>query len=281
MSSNNLAVTNVSQNNNLSAVSSTGSYAIKPPQIYDLGSNAFDKNTYVILSSLSGNPSVNFRLPLPTNLDYNSSFNWSVEELGVMVGAIMKDIKGNAETKTDGTQNNNSYDELMGITTEKILQKLGEGASALLTGGQTALKEYLKNYRGGSVSYNPNEQLYFNGVTHREFSLSFELCPLSAEHGNTLMSAIKSLRVAASPDLIKNDVFFTYPSYFKMSVMVGGNMVFSRPSFAIKGINVNLSPNGVMSYHPDGKPVNFTLDLECIETTIATKSTEQAAVFFS
>ena len=273
----NLNVTNVSQNNNLSTTS-TGTHAIQPPQIYDLGSNAFDKNTYVILSSLSGTPKVNFRLPLPTNLDYNSSFNWSVEELGVMVGAIMKEIKGGGETKTNGVQNNNSYDDLMSIASEKVLQKLGEGASMLFTGGQTALKEYLKD---GSLSYNPNGQLYFNGVTHREFSLSFELCPLSKEHGSTLMSAIKSLRVAASPDLIKNNVFFTYPSYFKMSVMVGGNMVFSRPSFAITSINVNLSPNGVMSYHPDGKPVNFTLDLDCIETTIATKSTEQAATFFS
>lgn len=277
---NELGVTNVSgvNMNTESQTTSPGKYAIQQPQVYDLGVSAFDKTTYVIISSISGGTPINLRLPLPTNLDYNSSFNWSVEELGVMVGAIMKEVG----SKDESVKNNASYDELLSITSEKILQKIGQGASALMTGGQTGLKEYLKNYRGnGSVSYNPNEQLYFNGVSYREFSLSFELCPLSSDHGNNLMRSIKSLRIAASPDLSPNSVFFTYPSYFKMDVVVGGNVVFSRPSFAIKDLTVNMSPNGVMSYHADGKPVNFTLDIQCIETTIPTKRTEQAVKFFS
>lgn len=283
--STNTALTNTINSNNNNFKNEKGEFSITPPSTYDFAITEFDKNTYVQISTLN-NTGINIRLPLPSQLDYNSSFNWSTEELGAFVGAMMKSVfNDNASIDTlKPEQITNTPDiwSVLGNQGAEIMKKFaGTFVSQFLTGNEVAMKEYLKNYKqGGPQSYNPNEQLYFNGVSHREFQLVFELAPLSQQHANTIFKGIKDLRIAASPELSADAVYFTYPSYFKMSVIVNNNEVFTRPSFAIKDITTNFSPNGVMSYHADGKPVNFTLELQCIETTIPTKKTEQSAVFF-
>ena len=60
-----------------------------------------------------------------------------------------------------------------------------------------------------------------------------------------------------------------------MQIVVNGSTILEYFKFAITSISTNLSPNGVMSWHNDGKPVAYVLEITGIEAELAAQETEK------
>jgi len=284
-------------------MNTTPKYAIPiSPKISSLFSDttavAYTKLTAMTIlgAGASASTTINgsWQLPLPTALDYNSDYNWSAEELGHIASKLMTALKTSydsatsaysasaAEGKglvrrmidTNAAMIDGFMDGAQGVgdmMLNDIARKAMSGISQLLTGGGALAKEY---YKRQGKTYNPNEQLYFDGVSLREFSLPFEITPLSESESSKFSSMIYDLRQAAAPRYDSDKYYFTYPDFFTVGIYVGGTLIVERGPCAITSLNVNMAPEGSIMWRSDNKPVSYSLDLTFKETTVATKEYE-------
>lgn len=263
------------------------------PSYYKTEGNA--AGTYTCIQSTSDGVGFNMKLPLPNQLDYSSNFDWSVDTISIAASHLVDAAKNMFNKDGSFVENTSSaLDSLSNASTAgatETLRSLGITALGKLGGvinGSGAfnhvdlsaekIAKFLPHAAG--FAYNPNDVLYFNGTSHRNFALSFDIVPLSAEQAQQCSEGIHKLRVLASPSFASsNKTFFKYPSLFSLVVSVNNEIILQRNEFAIKTINTNLSPNGVMSWHEDGSPVAYTLLIECVETLITTADIEEKRNF--
>ena len=164
--------------------------------------------------------------------------------------------------------------EQFGATLSKIALN---SISRTFTGGTGAAQYFLK--QNGNLAYNPNKQLFFNGIDHRPLTVSFDIIAQNKEQAEACAAGIRNIRIAASPRYSESHAFFEYPSYFNMQVVVNNSTILQYFKFAITSISTNLSPNGVMSWHSDGKPVAYVLEITGIEAELAAQETEEKRYF--
>lgn len=265
------------------------------PTIYKMVSSDYPTNTFVRLkakgtgSGQNAIQSFEVQLPLPNyGLTHQSSFDWSTDTLPVIASnAIDKfaqssgSIKPNEEAssiETLTTDIKNAFDSISGTEVGSSLKKQLLTSVSSWTTGSTAAANYAFQKLDGTV-YNPNKQLFFDGISQPVFTMTFDIVAQNAPQAIIMATAIKQIRLAASPSYSNEKMFFTYPSYFIMDIVVNGTTILQRPDFAITSINTNMSPNGVMSWHKDGKPVAYTLELSGIECNVATSDIEKQRKF--
>lgn len=267
--------------------------------IYNLNSSvAKTVGSYVAIyssNSQTGGSYNSWIFPLPNSLDYGAEYKWSAEELGHLAAKIMSGVQKGINAATveaskeaysvnkfargiagfvDTVFENTANADVGNTLAEEAKRQLLYGAGSLLGNGQTLSKEWLKNQ---GQAYNPNEQLYFDGVSLRDFSLSFTLTPLSAEESLTFANAIAQMRQSASPSFTANSFYFTYPDYFEVYVHLGGKLLLRRTKCALTNITVDLAPDGQITWHDDGRPISYTLSLQFKESIIPTKEVEANA----
>lgn len=203
---------------------------------------------------------VNWILPIPTTLDYNSDYNWSEEDTSWLSTAASKIISGNTDGLGDTAQN-------VGYSTLKGMIQKGFAAS------DTATKNALRGsgITNSSLAYNPNKQLYFNEVTMREFSLVFSLSPLSRAESETIKNGFTAMAKSAAPDFDSTQFFFTYPDLFSVLIQVNGVTLLNRSKLAITSLNLDLSSDGPLTWHNDGFPTSLQLSVGFKESEIPTK----------
>lgn len=260
---------------------------------YKMVSSDYPSNTFVSLSCIGNKAAEGFtvHMPLPSQITYQASFDWSADEVPIVAQNIINSAISTYKSSSVGNSNNfvdYINNSLNTLSNEFEKNKVGESISgsltnmflktaSLFTTGSTGAAKYLLKYNG--MTYNPNKQLFFNGIDHRPLNISFDIVPQNKSQATTCAEAIKKIRVASSPSYDKGKSFFTYPSYFTLKMVVNNNIVLEYNQFAITAINTNLSPNGMMSWHEDGKPVAYTLEITGIETELATADVENSRKF--
>lgn len=135
----------------------------------------------------------------------------------------------------------------------------------------TAITSVLENRATKAVAnrlgytFNPQQQMMFEGIDFREFDLEFVFTPTSKEEALIVKNIIKKLRRAAAPtrNTSAGGFFFTPPSVFEISFFFNGkfntNIQPIRPC-VLQNINVNYAPNGWASLR-DGAPVQTSISL--------------------
>ena len=236
-----------------------------------------DMNSYAIIASSKDNYWV---LPIPTSLSYDSDYQWAGEELShgaaslaspsnalsqIMDGNILSGL-GSAVKSLFG-----------GVSTIAVTSARGElqkGGDARGTNGNQALKEA---ERAQGLSYNPNQQLYFNGVELRDFTVTFSLAPTSKEEAEAIKTGFQKLAFRAAPEYKWDKFYFEYPDFFKFAVIIndngGGNhhVLYSRAGLAITNLSLDLSPDSALTWHDDGFPTALQLSVTFKESVIPTR----------
>jgi hypothetical protein len=203
----------------------------------------------------------NWILPIPSNLSYDSDYQWSEEDLGHQGEFTSNMLSSIFEDSSNGGLSATSKFFNMG---KELFRSLGNKAI-----GETAVKEVLKS---AGKSYNPNKQLYFNEVTMREFSVTFSLAPMSMNDANNIRTAFRSLVYSAAPDVASDSFFFTYPSMFNFMVYTNGTKLLERNNLAITAVNLDLASDGNLTWHQDGFPTALQLSVSFKESTIPTRA---------
>lgn len=260
-------------------------------ETYRMVSPDYPKDTFVYLEQIVDKAKSGFvvQLPLPSQVTYQSSFNWNADEVPIVAQKIIDSATSAHKAVVSDT--NGFMDYIISVT-PKIIENLDNNTSeagkaslqkmflnsvsTLTTTGKTAAQYFYKNL---GLTYNPNKQLFFNGVDHRQLNISFDIVPQNKEQSKACATAIKKIRIASSPSYESGGAFFTYPSYFNLCIRVNGVDVLSYNKFAITSINTNLSPSGMMSWHADGTPVAYTLEINGIESEIPTNNVESKRKF--
>lgn len=122
------------------------------------------------------------------------------------------------------------------------------------------------------LAINPQQQLLFEGIDFREFTLSFVFTPYSKDEAETVKKIIQTFRKHAAPRITTGaaGMFFIPPSSVEMLFLFNGkvnNNISSVAECVITGIDVNYAPNG-WSAHSDGAPVQTTLTMNFKEIVL-------------
>lgn len=125
--------------------------------------------------------------------------------------------------------------------------------------------------------FNPQEQVLFEGIDFRTFSMSFTLTPYSKEESTQIKKIIKAFRKNSAPTIISQSLgfFFTPPCVFEIKFMYGNEENPNIPQLkrcVLTEVGVNYAPNGTWSTFDDGTPVQTTLtlnfkEIELIDST--------------
>lgn len=255
---------------------------------YKMSSADYPDNTFVRLNC-EGNTYIQpfeLQLPLPSQITYQTAFDWSAAEVPLVAQTMIDSSKHSGVVKD--SLKNKDYEGAYNVIANDF-SKIGEQFGATLskialnsisrtfTGGTGAAQYFLK--QNGNLAYNPNKQLFFNGIDHRPLTVSFDIIAQNKEQAEACAAGIRNIRIAASPRYSESHAFFEYPSYFNMQIVVNNSTILQYFKFAITSISTNLSPNGVMSWHSDGKPVAYVLEITGIEAELAAQETEEKRYF--
>lgn len=243
----------------------------------------YPQNTFTRLACLNpktGQTAVAYQLPLPTQMTYQSAFSWSTDTVPVAAQTMIDGY----EKKSDINDIGGSFIKFGSTLWDSMKQSSGalghmavQTASQTLTGGTGAGKYFLKEVFG--ITYNPNKQLFFDGIDQTPLTLSFDIIPTSRAQSRRCAQSIAAIRTYASPKYSDTKTYFEYPNYFSAAVYVNGKVVLEYSKFAITNIATNLTPQGVMSWHDDGKPVSYTLEIQGIEAVMPTRDVTGARQF--
>lgn len=255
---------------------------------YKMSSADYPDNTFVRLNC-EGNTYIQpfeLQLPLPSQITHQTAFDWSAAEVPLVAQTMIDSSKHSGVVKD--SLKNKDYEVAYNVIANDF-SKIGEQLGATLskialnsisrtfTGGTGAAQYFLK--QNGNLAYNPNKQLFFNGIDHRPLTVSFDIIAQNKEQAEACAAGIRKIRIAASPRYSESHAFFEYPCYFNMQIVVNNSTILEYFKFAITSISTNLSPNGVMSWHSDGKPVAYVLEITGIEAELAAQETEEKRYF--
>jgi hypothetical protein len=113
---------------------------------------------------------------------------------------------------------------------------------------------------------NPQLQLLFEGISFREYQMSFIFTPYSKQESDQVQQIIQLFRQNAAPQIVTEagGMFFIPPSSFTLDFLYNGQTnpyINKVAESVITGIDVNYAPSGY-STHDDGAPVQTTLTLQ-------------------
>jgi hypothetical protein len=157
------------------------------------------------------------------------------------------------------------YDDNLTLSqAASALPKIGKAISFLTTAAQSDLARVALNKAG--YVFNPNQQLLFQGITFREFQMSFTFTPYSRSEKEAVNKIINMFRSYAAPTIMEEaaGMFFKAPAVFDIDFQFNGVENTNVPKFktsVIKNVDVNYAPNG-WSTHSDGSPVQTILTLD-------------------
>lgn len=249
---------------------------------YKMVSSDYPPNTFTRIACYNnGGTNVKFELhlPLPNQITYQTAFDWSADSVPLPAQTLIDSFSKSQSQELANATLNGIEEKDLSEAGMQALNSLGKmfimGASRAVAGEGAG--KYILSKMGNA--YNPNKQLFFNGIDHRPLTVSFDIIAQNKAQAEACATGIKQIRVASSPSYKSEQSFFAYPSYFSLDAVVNGVTVLQYNKFAITSINTNLSPNGMMSWHADGKPVAYTLEISGIEAEISTSNVESRRKF--
>lgn len=141
--------------------------------------------------------------------------------------------------------------------------KIGGAVVGAATSATASLALYNQGY-----ALNPQQQLLFDGIDFRTFSMSFTFTPKDAGESSTIQTIIKKFRSHAAPltGAGAAGMFFSVPDSF--IITFSSPFITKVKESALMTVDVNYAPNGVWSAHPDGAPTQINMTLQFKELTL-------------
>jgi hypothetical protein len=230
-----------------------------------------------------------------------STWNGAVKTGGEVVsatGEVLSTINNNRLTSFTGPKTGNAADVItlyMPDNAESNYHsKYGEiglgaaiGSIPVLGAIPNALQNLLQTnvakvamQRMGYV-FNDQEQVMFEGIDFRTFSMSFTLTPFSRAEAAEITNIIKTFRKNAAPKITTGGAgfFMIPPSIFQIQFLYNNA---ENPNInkvkkcVLMDVNVNYAPNGTWSTHDDGSPVQTSLTLSFKEIELVDRTDVEA-----
>lgn len=115
--------------------------------------------------------------------------------------------------------------------------------------------------RTGSV-VNPNVELLFTGPSLRDFSFSFRMSPRGKDEARDVKSIINFFKKNMAPKLSEGNLFLKAPNTFLLSYKGRGEQGLNKiKECALKGCDVNYTPQGSYMTYEDGTMVSYFMTL--------------------
>ena len=133
--------------------------------------------------------------------------------------------------------------------------------------------------KGRGYAINPQVQMIYQGVSLREFQLSFVFTPKSADDSRQIDAIIRMFKYHSLPSLqagsqtSTDSMFLVAPSIFNVDFLINSKQNIYLPKYGdcvLENIDVNYAPNGFAAFD-SGAPVQTTLTLSFKETEILDK----------
>lgn len=237
-------------------------------------------------ASAQGELKGNVSLYVPQNLEYNYGANWQAMQFGVL-GAAM----GTGDPKTFAE----NITAIAGATGGNVLATMGLEAAAKVVPKVNNID--LDNLVGGAfgVTFNDNTLQTFDSMQPREFSFKYIMVSRNSDEEDAIRRIIKFFKAAMHPasqgNERNNTVFLKYPYVFEIrpsgynsTIRTKQNnlvTVKSGPSYSsflprtrycgMKSLNVNYTPNNVISLTPGSFVTAAEISMSFIELTNLTR----------
>jgi len=186
----------------------------------------------------------------PEMLQSNAQIEWDASDTGMFGRGLDAYYRG----KNSGS--------MMGA-----LKAAGkEAAKDALIGG--TIQDLINKNRG--VIPNPRKTMFFRGIGFREFQFTFMFAPESKEESATVQKIIKVFKKYSHPSFTVGKYHLSYPPLWQIISMIKGKEIVSFKKSVVTAVNVDFSPNSVLSTFEDGSPVNIKLEISFKESEIVT-----------
>lgn len=210
--------------------------------------DAFSKsNAFSSISRLQSS----IALPLPKNLPYQWSNDWSMTEDN-FGGEFMSSVaSGNISSFSDAKDAvaSGAKNQLIGALNKSILQKIMQ--------------------RNVGTVANPFKEIYYNGVGFRSFSFNWEFAPQNESESSRLETLLYELELASHPELIDGPTSaYNIPDVFDISFV--GTRLPKIQTAALTGISIDYSPQGP-KFFKNGHPAFIEVGLSFTELIPITK----------
>ena len=223
---------------------------------------------------------ISLYMPDTLNASYNSQYN--TLDLATDTGIVqslrqISQLAGKATTDLDFSSVSNLSTSLGNIisTDPNALDLVTKLAGSKFNIGQTGTVLL----KGQGYAINPQVQMIYQGVSLREFQLSFVFTPKSADDSKQIDTIITMFKYHSLPSLqagsqtSTDSMFLIAPSIFNVDFLINSKQNIYLPKYGdcvLENIDVNYAPNGFAAFD-SGAPVQTTLTLSFKETEILDK----------
>ena len=120
------------------------------------------------------------------------------------------------------------------------------------------------------LAINPRQEMLFNQVQPRSFDFSFSFAPRNAKEAQEVAEIVRTFRKYAHPSIygvgagglrVPAEFEIRYYKVYNNDVTAENLFLNKIGRCALTAINVDFTPNAVMSTFPDGSPVRTTLTM--------------------
>jgi len=96
----------------------------------------------------------------------------------------------------------------------------------------------------------------FKSPNYRTYNFSWRFYPRNPQESQSLMSLIKTIRFNQLPQRSQavGGAVLTYPSLIRVNLITGNSKLYPFKYGVIENSSFNYAPEGVPSFHRDGKP---------------------------
>jgi hypothetical protein len=226
---------------------------------------------------------ISLYMPDTLNASYNSQYNTldlatdtgivqSLRQISQLAG---KTIGGLDFGSLDGFKKSAVSAGNVISTDPNALDLVTKLASSKINLGQTGTVLL----KGQGYAVNPQVQMIYQGVSLREFQLSFVFTPKSADDSKQIDAIIRMFKYHSLPSLqagsqtSTDSMFLVAPSIFNVDFLINSSQNIYLPKYGdcvLENIDVNYAPNGFAAFD-SGAPVQTTLTLSFKETEILDK----------
>lgn len=223
------------------SIEKKGTITSGPDQVPVENSNSALSSTSRLTASIA--------LPLPKNLTYGSSNDWSEESSGFIEKFIGGFGKPSSEADLEETGKSYLANRLLNVVSD------------------SSFRRYAQNVGIGS---NPYKEVFYGGVRFRTFQFNWELAPKSEAEAKTIERLLFQLELASHPEYMgKTDSsMFWIPDSFEIEFK--GTNLPKLQRMVLTGMNIDYTQYGPR-FIKDGYPAFIGVDLSFMEVTLRTK----------
>jgi len=239
----------------------------------------------------------NIVLPIPSNLQLNSSAGYSDTRLGIFggmaAGKINAEDLSNATTSlVDGVvskmaQATEAYKNSDADAATRVAgllgpaavagaaAKIGGGVAGLLALGGTAGDVGAAVQVSEGIALNPHLATVFEGVGFRAHQFQYKFIARNLEESDTIRKMINTFQYYMHPEYAAGSLAFSYPEEFQIEFAdTVRPYLYDIGTCVLKDFNVNYNGEGIpLFFDSTGAPVSIEINMTFQETFIVTKNT--------